>query len=138
MPAQAAKDVPYAVGFTSLALPGSESTHRTSNNSNSARTARLNVSSAVAAAWSGVTCAANHIQHGTLAPVNTWPRCTAGAGVVARFQWGDWVLRPCPCAYLLTRHDQSRVPSLVRPFGRRQQYYEPLGLPPSTIPFRRR
>ena len=47
-------------------------------------------------------------------------------------------MRPCPRLTSLHRHDQSRVPSLVRPFGRRQRYYEPLGLPPSTVPFRHR
>ena len=47
-------------------------------------------------------------------------------------------MRPCPTLTSLHRHDQSRVPSLVRPFDRRQRYYEPLGLPPSTIPFRHR
>ena len=52
-------------------------------------------------------------------------------GVVGR-------LRPCPRAYLLTRHDQSRVPSLQRVVARRLRYYEPLGLPPGTIPFRHR
>ncbi len=51
------------------------------------------------------------------------------------------VIGSCDHALALTslrRHDQSRVPSLVRPFDRRQRYYEPLGLPPSTIPFRHR
>src|SRR6478736_2352954 len=51
------------------------------------------------------------------------------------------VIGSCDHALALTsllRHDQSRVPSLVRSFNRRQQYYEPLGLPPSTIPLRHR
>src|SRR4051812_6363043 len=54
------------------------------------------------------------------------------------FQEGNWVLRPCPTLTSLQQHDQSRVPSLFRPFDRRQRYYEPLGLPPSTIPLRHR
>ena len=51
------------------------------------------------------------------------------------------VIGSCDHALALTslrQHDQSRVPSLVRPFDRRHRYYEPLGLPPSTIPFRLR
>jgi hypothetical protein len=43
-----------------------------------------------------------HTAHGNDAPDCTWPRCTAGAGVFARYQWGVWVWRPCPCAYLPT------------------------------------
>lgn len=40
--------------------------------------------------------------HGNDNPGCTWPQCTAGAVVFARFQWSDWVLRPCPYAYLPT------------------------------------
>ena len=80
-----------------------------------------------------------HTAHGNDAPVCTWPRGTAGAGVFARCQWGDWVLRPCPCAYLrysgTTKAGSLPSSSLL---GQRCRYYEPLGLPPSTIPFRLR
>src|SRR4029078_5919079 len=43
-----------------------------------------------------------HTAHGNDAPRCAWPRCTAGVGVLALFQWGCWVLRPCPRAYLHT------------------------------------
>ena len=55
------------------------------------------------------------IQHGIDAPVNTWPRCTADAGVLALFKR---VIGSCDHALALTSlrwHDQSRVPSLDRP-----------------------
>src|SRR5262249_27475156 len=51
------------------------------------------------------------------------------------------VVGSCDHALALTslrRHDQSRVPSLLRPFDRPPRYYEPLGLPPDTPPFRLR
>lgn len=54
------------------------------------------------------------------------------------FQWGDWVLRPCPCAFLQTSAQPSRVLPSSSLIDRHQRYYEPLGLPPSTIPFHHR
>jgi hypothetical protein len=57
-------------------------------------------------------------------------------------RFDDWVVGPCGHALALTldvRHDQSRAPSLPGRSGRRdRRYYEPLGLPSGTRPFRHR
>jgi hypothetical protein len=56
--------------------------------------------------------------------------------------FNSWVVGPHGHALTLTlhgRHDQSRAPSLRRRYGRRHsRYYEPLGLPPSTVTLRHR
>ena len=48
---------------------------------------------------------------------SAWLRCKAGAGVLALFQWGNWILRPCPRAYFLTPA-QPKQGSFHRPISR--------------------
>jgi hypothetical protein len=67
-----------------------------------------------------------------------WPQCTASAGVLAFFKRvigsDDHALRLPP--YTGTTKAGSLPSSGL--VGRRRRYYEPLGPPPSTIPFRHR
>jgi len=51
---------------------------------------------------------------GSAASYSAWRTPIAGVAVLALFLWGCWVSRPCPRAYLHTRRDQSRGPSLQR------------------------
>jgi hypothetical protein len=73
---------------------------------------------------------------------DAWPSRTADSRVFALCRSGSWPShvwpRPCPHAYPRPTAQPKQGPFPPAVCRRLHRYYEPLGLPPGTTPFRHR